>query len=67
MGDVFKKQKGMISIPDRRIKKREIKQYLFVKSNLDSILKSRDIVHKTVLYISVSFAVSYTGLLLPSF
>ena len=24
-------------------------------------------VHKTVLYISVSFAVSYTGLLLPSF
>ena len=24
-------------------------------------------IHKTVLYISVSFAVSYTGLLLPSF
>ena len=32
-----------------------------------SLLKKLFIFHKTVLYISVSFAVSYTGLLLPSF
>ena len=34
---------------------------------LPEVGKEREGVHKTDLYIGVSFAVSYTGLLLPSF
>ena len=34
MGDVFKKQKGMLSIPDRRIKERQIKQLSLCKKGL---------------------------------
>ena len=37
-----------------------------ILSNLPTLSLSHR-VHKTVLYISISFAVSYTGLLLPSF
>ena len=40
--------------------------FIAILPNLPTLSLSHR-VHKTVLYISVSFAVSYTGLLLPSF
>ena len=42
-------------------------EYKFCPSCGAQMLSDKDAGDKTVLYISVSFAVSYTGLLLPSF
>ena len=44
----------------------DITRFNAILPNLPTLSLSHR-VHKTVLYISVSFAVSYTGLLLPSF
>ena len=42
-------------------------QVFYSENNIRSALSLSHRFHKTVLYISVSFAISYTGLLLPSF